>query len=538
MTDWDAAFAPTPSPSLSAVEGQDSLPTPKAAASDWDAAFAPPAPEPMSSVEMPPVGEKPGFLERTADNLGEGVSRAYGDYFEGISNANPISGAVHGGGEIVDSIGKVAGDAFDTFAPDVVKKGVKKAGEWLGDTEAVKTGVELAQETKQAYDSWKQENPELGKVTDSTLDYVGDATKIGTLMAPGPKVGVTAKIPGKPSLSRQMTAVNKTALEQTRRGKVLKLLEPPDKRGLGNLDTDKYGNHIYKPHPWEKEVADEIVKIKDFKTSAPNARNHNVLRQEATKLREQLEARIEKAGNPAIDKDALLEKLDNIAENLNDMDGGFSLVGDSATTAKNMLVELRNILAKSDGTALGILQARRQFDTAIRNAYGNIYNSNVEHAKNIANKWIRDTLNNTVNDSVKGVDVLNSLQRQHKLLFASDELLAKAFKERSTVIGRLVHGIEDRLGLKLPTTPLALGATATAGAGLIAGYPAAAAVGGTLVTLMGAYKGAAWLGTAPGRQWIINMVKAIESDPLLMKTLKADRLALLAMLDDEKDKEE
>ena len=538
MTDWDAAFAPAPTQALSAVEGQGQDEMPKAPGDDWEAAFAPTPVGPQSAVEMPPMDRQEGFIERTMDNAGEGISNAYGDYFEGMGKGNPIAGAVHGGGEIVDAVGKVAGDAYDTFAPKVVKDTVKSVGKAVTDTDLYKGGVELLKDAQQSYQSWKKENPELGETTDDALEYMGDATKIGTLMAPGPKVGPTLKIPGKPSLSRQLTRANKEAVKATRREKVLKMIEPADKKGMGNIDIDRRGKHVYQPHPWEQEVADEIVKIKDLKPNAPAARNHNVLRNEATKLREQLEGRIAKVGNPKIDKVALLTKMDDVAENLTDMPGGFALVGDSATSAKNMMIELRRIMEKSDGTALGVLQARRDFDAAIRKAYGDVYNSSTEQAKHVANKWIRDTLNETVDDAVKGTDVLKNLQRQHKLLYAADEVLAKAHKERATTMGRLVDNIENKIGMKIPTTPLALGSTAVVGAGVLAGTPVAAATAATLTGLFAGYKGIAWLGSPPGRQWIIKMVKAIESDPMLLKTLKADRLALLAMLDEPKDEEE
>jgi len=487
-------------------------------------------------TQLPNPNTDQGLVGRSVDTGLDAIGDAYKEYGKGWQQGNPIEGAIQGGGKIVGGIGDIAGDAIGSAYKAVgspLKEEATQAIDYLSNTAPVKSGIELMKSAGQAYDDFKQENPELGKTTDALGRHIEASTAIGTLMAPTP-----GKVTTRTNVWSGLNKANKEALKNTRKSKVLQMIEPENKKGAGNLNVDAHGNHIYEHSPWEMEVADEIVKVPDLKTSAPLAKNHNVLRREATKLREQMEAKIKKAGNPEIDMDALDKKLEYITENLNDMEGGFALVGNSEDQARNLLVELRKILKKSDGTAIGVMEARREFDHKVRNAFGDVYNADRETAKSIANRWIRDTLNETVNDSVSGVNVLNSLQRQHKLLYAADDLLGKAYKERDTVIGRLVQNTENALGIKLPTTPLALGATGAAGVGLVAGAPAAAGAAAAIAGLYAGYKGATWLGTAAGRQWMIRVVKAIEKDPLLLQSLKTDRLALLGMLEQTKDEEE
>ena len=94
------------------------------------------------------------------------------------------------------------------------------------------------------------------------------------------------------------------------------------------------------------------------------------------------------------------------------------------------------------------------------------------------------------------------------------------------------------MGLKLPTTPLALGATGAAAGAAVAGAPAIAAGVAGLGTLYGLYKGAKWLPTAEGKHWLTQVIRHIEEDPLLSGKLKTDRLMFINMLNEMEGEED
>ncbi len=85
--------------------------------------------------------------------------------------------------------------------------------------------------------------------------------------------------------------------------------------------------------------------------------------------------------------------------------------------------------------------------------------------------------------------------------------------------------------MKIPTTPLAAGATVGAGVGAAALNPALGASVAGLGALYGGYKGVQWLSTPMGRQWLIKMIKYVENDPLLSK-YKIDKAAMVSLLQD------
>jgi len=129
---------------------------------------------------------------------------------------------------------------------------------------------------------------------------------------------------------------------------------------------------------------------------------------------------------------------------------------------------------------------------------------------------MRNVLNETVGDAVGTKEVKTLLNRQHKLLTAADKLDAKMVKEADTNFGRLRQQAEELLHTKFPTTPLAVGATAATAATL-----AGPAGLGTVAGLFGGYKGAKWLASPQGKQWMARIVELADSYPALQPEILA-----------------
>jgi len=103
-------------------------------------------------------------------------------------------------------------------------------------------------------------------------------------------------------------------------------------------------------------------------------------------------------------------------------------------------------------------------------------------------------------------------------------------------LGRTVKGIEDFSGLRFPTTPLALGATAAAGTAAVGGMPVVAAVAaGTGVGV-----GLARLSRKRRRAEILRelikstdkMIQGANVTAETMATLRADKVMLAQMLNE------
>jgi hypothetical protein len=148
-----------------------------------------------------------------------------------------------------------------------------------------------------------------------------------------------------------------------------------------------------------------------------------------------------------------------------------------------------------------------------------VFDADLESAVSIALKDIRGYLNDTVKKSTKSTRVGPLLDKQHKLLTAGDMLEEKAMKQADTWFGRTIQKFEKATGEKIPTTPLAQAATATAlvGAASLGGGAAAASA----ASLIAGYKGLKWLYSADGRQWLVKMVRLTDTIPQLKPEVNA-----------------
>lgn len=451
-----------------------------------------PAPAPSGNVfdqfdpeAQAPVAEatpEPGFVERaqgyTQDAATSIVDRIMGPGPDwnaedpmggplGTAGASPAEVAQTATAETLVAGSNILLDGgltlLDAIVPDSIQDTVKNysraAWDKIASNETIKEGIRVAGEGYEAYQAWAKENPEYAQRVEEVIE-----------------VGSLGRKPGVPN--KRGTGLKRKAdrdIRNNRRAQVNDLLEPVNRQGQGQLQQTKRGTTYYEPSLWEQEVNNEVMKIRDVKPRRSAVYNRNVIRDKAVQTREQLETYIQNKGNPAIDKDKMLTGL---ANKVNAIDEDTLLTGDARAKAIKMYGKARELILESDGTAQGILQARRDFDQWVRRQKGNVFDSDLETALTVANKEIRDGINDAV-EKAAGPKVRTLLDKQHKLLSASDTLDAKTWKEANTRIGRLKQKIEGVTGMKYPTTPLAAGATVAAGGAFAAGYPmVAAALGG------------------------------------------------------------
>ena len=134
--------------------------------------------------------------------------------------------------------------------------------------------------------------------------------------------------------------------------------------------------------------------------------------------------------------------------------------------------------------------------------------------------------------------MLSRLEKQSNLYRAKVPVIEKAKNDASNSIGRIWQNVTGVTGLKMPSTPLAIGITGAALAGWLP-----AIIGGVGVGIAGraVYKGAIspelkkFLG-----QTLIASSKAIKQakNPETIKQLRADRALILELLKNSKVEEE
>jgi len=128
------------------------------------------------------------------------------------------------------------------------------------------------------------------------------------------------------------------------------------------------------------------------------------------------------------------------------------------------------IFATKSETPVGLLQARMELDTWLK-AYKpekQVFQQvdNVETALTNATTSVRIAMNDLISKKAPDAGFQRSLELQSNLYRAMNPIVEKATLEANTAVGRLVQNV-SRSGVKLPTTPLAQYATATAASGLL-----------------------------------------------------------------------
>lgn len=361
-----------------------------------------------------------------------------------------------------------------------------------------RTGIEALESGTEAYGEWANENPELAR-------RLGEVINIGAVGAKpiAPNTPLTY-----PRLERKVT---KRALNN-RKGAVTEMLEPIGKKGEGTLRINpKTKKKEYVPSKWEKEVNKEVTRVPTVDPKAPYTNNMNAVRDYATTLRKDLDKLVEVKGE-AINKQSVLTGLANKVNNLADET---LLSGNAFDVAKKIYKKADELIRASDGTALGLLDARRELDKWVRSQRG-VFDSQFENATTISLREIRSHINKEVAKASGGAakQVESLLSRQHKLLTAGDVLETKALKEADGAIGRMIQKWETKTGERIPTTPYAQAATVA----FLAGKSAILA---PISGLVGTYKGLKWLPTPEGKLWLQRAKDIAKQNPMLAPEVNA-----------------
>jgi len=479
----------------------------------------PPRPrEPESMREM--IAETPERFQETRERyrgLAEGLERMP----SGFKAATTLAAGVSAAGE---SLGGVAGEAYRRYAPEAVQRGVSE----LYEGSMLQRGMEKVGELAQAY-------PEEATTAEALLNVAGISPKIGFPSIP------------RPSASVRMASGKATQaiLEEERKAVADSLLPEDYVKAPGTIEpVGAMNRNVYVPSPSEDNVIDYLAKLPEYKGDRNPAVNAKVVDGQLAKHEADLQSYINRSKNPKTNVADLSSNLEELKAGFHDLDDYVELMPDAQKKVDLLIdtaIKRLNDKASKGGkiTARDILEVRRQLDKQIfrKKPTAGLENPDLASAKEVAGKYVRDELNQAFLKLMPDDEAYRLINGMAMLFRAKNLLDVKAGKAiNQTMLGRTVKGIEDFSGLRFPTTPLALGATAAYGFGVATGMPVVASIAaGT-----GFGIGLARLSRKRRRAEILRelikttdrMIQGANVSVDTMTTLRADKVMLAQMLNE------
>ena len=246
--------------------------------------------------------------------------------------------------------------------------------------------------------------------------------------------------------------------------------------------------------------------------------------------------------NPKTQVRTLATSLEDLKAGFHDLDDYVELMPDAQKKVDLFIdtaVKRLEERAAKNGTitAKDILEVRRKLDKEIfrKKSTAGLENPDLAGAKEVAGKYVRDELNQAFLKLMPDDEAYRLINGMSLLFRAKGLLDVKAGKSvNQGVLKRTVKGIENLSGLRFPTTPLALGATAAYGASAVGGMPVVASIAaGTGVGV-----GIGLMSRKRQRQAIVKelvrttdkMIQGANVTAETMATLRADKVMLAQML--------
>jgi len=436
-----------------------------------------PAPE---TKERPKIG---GLIK---EDVGKRLGKIRETFEEAArGDISPAETGIRVPGQVIAGVGdlvfrglQAAGRGVSAVTPDFIEDPVKDKLKSLGkDFLASPTGQKALFAINQGMTTWdafRKENPRAAK----NVEAVVNISELFPLFA-----GTKVTRRGAGAFGRTLEKSGEAGIKKQRQTAVRKLLEPERTKKVKEAQvsrTTEKGSGIFKRSVIEPEkdilkAEEELFKIPGIKKDNTVQQNFNVVKesnkQEAIKLKSSIEK-----NDFLVPKKETVSRLKKAKETLSESP---TLVGDAQKTADKLLNKMIALVDENKGSGSGVLKARKQYDAWVKTQKPKAFDANKEGAFEIANKEIRKTLNDMLDEKAIDIDVKDSLARQRTLFTAQEALIPKAAKEADTAIGRAFQRAKKVVGTRnesFNTAAAALGLGGIA-AGSIAFAAPAAAIG-------------------------------------------------------------
>ena len=408
---------------------------------------SPPAiPEGFSVVSQ--EEEKPGFLTRSRQTLTQGVSDAlstlsgdtYGRYGDPTAPDNlsaPQRALKAAGGDIIPAAGDVVWDATVQAGKVALPKSAEKAIE-QGAGKAM--SAIASSETGQKIGELKSR---LDKDYPGQMATASELLNVGSVMLP--KV--------KPKLKWGSKKGLEGSLRKARYDKVVRKLEPNYKDAQSNFEIQPglLGARKYKPEGAEARMFDTVADFDGFDPEISFTDNLGKMDTEISRLKSKLDNQLE--GKSPMSVEEVQTRLDDVQDNLARLP---ALQGDARQKSEALRAELSRLINEVGGdgaiTPRGVMEVRRKFDKWVDSNNVTI-DPTSGTALQVAVRDMRGELNKLVAEKVPEADVRELLSKQSDLLWARDIVRPRSFQEHRSRPGRWLADLEQKTGMRHPTTP-------------------------------------------------------------------------------------
>lgn len=511
--EWDAAVPAKPA--------TDAL------AAEWEEAASP------SQVQQ--ETEELGVWDRYKEDVGKHGMAVLGRY--GVPGAT-LFGASAGVRAIGDAMvtGAMEGyDAVDEYLPPWLREGIatsaKTAGEYIAKADqAVKstlTGLGVSE------------------VDQRMLGAAFDLAALG----PGSTKNLLKQVPAaeRGRVRRMAEHFRRTGVTQDiaeKQQKILRRIAPDNPKDFDSQTLYREGPDPLRQRSLDvgetsplQDQATALARIKGLDPQRSYVHMSEKVTDEIRRAATQVDDMVAK-NNKKVDMGGL---MDDMLSSLDDLEGDpwyDFLPGDAKKSADDFIEKSMQIVQDSGKDLVALKNARREIDKLYTGIKSNIDPGNPRNGAEVAWRHVRNELNDALRARLPtkiGDDVYDLNQHMHHLYKAQDTLLPRIPQESVNALYRTAGYLRSHA--LLPSTALALAATAQFFAPMAPAALTAAAAGGSA---MAAYKFAR---SAAGRKALsktlrgLDEVMRITKDPKALAEMRADRLVLLDLMRAERQDE-
>lgn len=364
----------------------------------------------------------------------EPTLEAYGSGKQGLA-----SSALQLTGQAAGALGDIGFEAIKKITPGFVKEPVKKA---IGAVAA----TPVAQTAATKYEEWKTAHPEAARNLEATINIAG-------ILPATPKTGITEKLFGKAATVAEKSGLK--GIEAEKAAFARELVKPVQTTAIKEAQvartTEKgfgpFKRSVIEPTTMDLRAEKAVAEVPGVNSKNTYQQNFNIIKDYNKTLAQQLEQDI-KNNNFIVSKKEVSSRLNQSKVALNESP---LITGDAQKTADKLLAGMKRIIEKNKGDAEGILKSRKEYDAWVLSQKPKAFDAKAENAFSIANREIRQTLNDLLEEKAPNVGVKESLTKQSSIYHALDNITPKAAQEADTAIGRAFDTMKRVVGVKNAT---------------------------------------------------------------------------------------
>jgi len=238
-----------------------------------------------------------------------------------------------------------------------------------------------------------------------------------------------------------------------------------NEKRAARMTQDEKGRNIYQPTDDEIEMVNVLSRIDEIDQKQSFVKIREILEKQVKTTHDNLNNLLKKSKFKFNTK-KLVKKME--AQVAKQLDENPVLVGDAGKVATKIFNRAVRLLAETDGSPAAVMDVRRQLDDWAKKQGKSSYDGN-ENAYTVAQRSVRDFLNDAVSEAVPETAVLEKLRRQHLLLRAKDRVLPKSAVEADTKLGRSLQNIMKATDTTVSKTALGKIGTVSVAASVLGG---------------------------------------------------------------------